>query len=151
MPSQGSVQTLNKLKPVPFRILSINDSEFAILVGSKFRFGDESNPAGSKFLIGLTEVFYIEADVTGAELMLVQITPGRRWIQEMNQFDLMVSFKTNKYQLSMRPGNTGVVSLRRGQRVDPAEDSQPEFPGIESNHVVQVPDYDSRMVKTLNQ
>ena len=151
MLSQGSVQTLNKLKPVPLWILSINDSEFAILVGSKFRFGDESNPAASQFGVGLPQILHIKTDMAGAELMFVQITLTGRRIDEMNQFDLMVSREAHKDQLSMRPGNTSVVPLRRGQGFDSTEDLQPEFPGVESNHHFQIPDYDSCVVKTLNQ
>ncbi len=145
------MQPLDKLQPVPFRILRINDSEFAIPVGSKLWLGDESNPAVSQFAMGLPQILHIEADMTGAELMFVQVTlPGRR-IDEMNQFDLMVSRKAHEDQLSMRPGNSGVIPFRWSQGVDAAQDAQPQDPGVEAHHSLQVLDHDSGVVKSLDQ
>ena len=103
-PNRHSVQPLNKFQPVPLRVLSVNDSEFAIPVGSELRFGDESNSPASQFGVGLPEILHIETDMAGAELMLVQIALTGRRIDEVNQLDLMVSREAHKDQLPTRPG-----------------------------------------------
>ena len=145
------MQPLNKFQPVSLRILGVDDSEFAISVGSELRFGDESYPAALQFRMGLPQILHIKTDMAGAELMFVQITLTGRWIDEMNQFNLMVSRKAHKDQLPTRPGNAGVVPLRRGDGVDPTQYLQSENLGVKANHSLQVLDHDAGMVKTLNQ
>ena len=89
--------------------------------------------------------------MAGAELMLVQMALTGRRIDEVNQLDLMVSREAHKDQLPTRPGNAGVVSLRRGDGVDSTQNSQSENPGVKANHFLQVLDHDAGMVESLNQ
>ena len=145
------MQSLNELQPVPLRILSVNDSQLTIPVGSKLWLGDESNPAASQFPIGLPQIPHVKTNMAGTELMLVQIPLPGRGIDEVNQFDLMIAVKPDKHQLSVGPGNTGVVTLRRSQGVDATQDVQSKDLGVEPNHSLQVLDHDPGVVKSLNQ